>query len=93
MVALVATALYAALRDWHTGKLQVTDFSANTYLDVYQGHVNTFSHIRINRNAAFHVMMTDIYSQASDTSGSPQLKSSAASGVSIAALDLDQLEQ
>ncbi|KAI0254978.1 hypothetical protein BJV78DRAFT_1151819 [Lactifluus subvellereus] len=93
MVALVATALYAALRDWRTGKLQVTDFSANTYLDVYQGHVNTFSHIRINRNAAFHVMMTDIYSQASDTSGSPQLKSSAASGVSIAALDLDQLEQ
>ncbi|KAI0248850.1 hypothetical protein BJV78DRAFT_1284511 [Lactifluus subvellereus] len=93
MVALVATVLYAALRDWRTGKLQVTDFSANTYLDVYQGHVNTFSHIRINRNAAFHVMMTDIYSQASDTSGSPQLKSSAASGVSIAALDLDQLEQ
>ncbi|KAI0250408.1 hypothetical protein BJV78DRAFT_1283210 [Lactifluus subvellereus] len=93
MVALVATALYAALRDWRTGKLQVTDFSANTYLDVYQGHVNTFSHIRINRNAAFHVMMTDIYSQASDTSGSPQLKSSVASGVSIAALDLDQLEQ
>ncbi|KAH9166781.1 hypothetical protein EDB89DRAFT_2075508 [Lactarius sanguifluus] len=34
MVALVATAMYATLNEWRTGKSQVLEFSANTYLDV-----------------------------------------------------------
>ena len=40
------------------------EFSASAYMDVYQGHVNTFRHILDNRERAFHVMMSDIYSQA-----------------------------
>jgi len=33
-------------------------------MDVYQGHVDTFNHIERQRNAAFHLMMRDIYAQA-----------------------------
>jgi hypothetical protein len=40
------------------------EFSANAFYDVYDGHVNTFEHIRQNREDAFHVMMSDIYTQA-----------------------------
>ncbi|KAI9436297.1 hypothetical protein H4582DRAFT_2078895 [Lactarius indigo] len=51
MVALVATALYATLYEWRTGEHQVSEFSQNAYMDVYQGHVNTFKHIQENREA------------------------------------------
>lgn len=65
MVALVATALYAAIHEWHSGKHHSMEFSANVYLDVYQGHINTFHHIRERRSGAFHLMMADLYAQAS----------------------------
>ncbi|KAF8257052.1 hypothetical protein EI94DRAFT_1843047 [Lactarius quietus] len=45
MVALVATALYATIYEWCTGEQQVMEFSANAYLNVYNGHVNTLNHI------------------------------------------------
>ncbi len=32
------------------------EFSANTFLDVYQGHIDTLHHIWDNRTSAFHVM-------------------------------------
>ncbi|KAN0116523.1 hypothetical protein V8E52_005904, partial [Russula decolorans] len=53
MVALVATALYAAIQEWRTGVQRSVEFSTNAYLDVYNGH------------ESFHTMMTDIYRQAS----------------------------
>ena len=56
--------LYAAIKEWETGKQKALDFSANSYLDVYNGNVNTFEHIRTNCKEAFHVMMSDIYAQA-----------------------------
>ena len=40
------------------------DFSANSYLDVYQGHIDTFHHIQDQRPGAFHLMMSNIYAQA-----------------------------
>jgi hypothetical protein len=40
------------------------EFSANAYLDVYFGHVNTLNHIAEQREGAYHVMMADIYAQA-----------------------------
>ncbi|KAN0137014.1 hypothetical protein V8E53_005011 [Lactarius tabidus] len=64
MVALVATALYATLYEWHHGDQQVGELLTNAYLDVYLGHVNTLKHIQENRNGAFHLMMADIYTQA-----------------------------
>ncbi len=56
--------LYAAIYEWRTGHHQVKEFSTNTFMDVYQGHVDTFNHIERQRNAAFHLMMRDIYAQA-----------------------------
>ncbi|KAI9451374.1 hypothetical protein BJY52DRAFT_1191052 [Lactarius psammicola] len=87
MVSLVATALYATLYEWRTGEQQALEFSANAYMDVYHGHVNTFKHILENRERAFHTMMSDIYTQASKFMGNM------VSTIPIADLDLDALEE
>ncbi|KAH9174429.1 hypothetical protein EDB89DRAFT_2149430 [Lactarius sanguifluus] len=88
MVALVATALYATLYEWRNGKQQVTEFSANTYLDVYLGHVNTLNHICVNREGVYHLMMADIFAQASiHTPGNVVVTQP------IADLDLEALEE
>ncbi|KAH9023986.1 hypothetical protein EDB84DRAFT_1564551 [Lactarius hengduanensis] len=52
MVALVATALYATLYEWHGGAQQISEFSANAYLDVYLVNVNTLKHILNNRECS-----------------------------------------
>ncbi|KAN0130984.1 hypothetical protein V8E53_011117 [Lactarius tabidus] len=88
MVALVATALYAALYEWCTGELQVAEFSANAYLDVYLGHMNTLKHIREKCEGAFHLMMADIYKQADSPPNGRQPNS----GVAIAQIDLNLLD-
>ncbi|KAN0129425.1 hypothetical protein V8E53_012757 [Lactarius tabidus] len=67
MVVLVATALYATLHEWKSGKQHAIDFSANTYLNVYCAHIDTFKVIKEKRPNAYHVMMADIYTQASTT--------------------------
>ncbi|KAF8264431.1 hypothetical protein EI94DRAFT_1703253 [Lactarius quietus] len=73
MVALVATAV-------------VAEFSANAFLDVYNGHVNTLKHIRERREGAFHLMMADIYAQA-DMSVATEILV-----VPIADLDIDDID-
>ncbi|KAH9012093.1 hypothetical protein EDB85DRAFT_2159305 [Lactarius pseudohatsudake] len=87
MVALVSTALYASIIEWHTGVQKVVEFSANTYFGVYQAHVNTLEIIRNQQNNAYHKMMSSIYSQACSAVGSDLLLSS-----QITELDLDLLE-
>jgi hypothetical protein len=64
MLTLSTLQLYAALYEWRTGVRQAMGFTANAFLDVYQGHMNTFDHVRAKRGNAFHVMMEDIYSRA-----------------------------
>jgi hypothetical protein len=56
--------LYAAIKEWETGTHKPMEFSASAFMDVYNGHKNTFEHIRMNREDAFHLMMSDIYTQA-----------------------------
>ncbi|KAF8269012.1 hypothetical protein EI94DRAFT_1726289 [Lactarius quietus] len=87
MVALVATALYATLYEWRSGEQQPQEFSANAYMDVYAGHVNTLRHVLENRERAFHLMMSDIYTQASNTPGTTS------AAAPIADLDLNTLEE
>jgi hypothetical protein len=53
--------LYAAIHEWHTGSHQPVEFSANQYLDMYNGHIQMFNHILANCNHAFHTMMADIF--------------------------------
>ena len=45
------------------GEQKDVEFSANAYLDVYNGHVNTLRHIQEHRAGAFHLMMVDIYTK------------------------------
>ncbi|KAF8267786.1 hypothetical protein EI94DRAFT_1801196 [Lactarius quietus] len=87
MVALVVTALYATLYEWCTGEQMTHGFSANSYMDVYAGHVNTLRHVMKNRERAFHVMMSDIYTRADTT---PRTPSAAAP---ITTLDLNMLDE
>ncbi|KAF8269869.1 hypothetical protein EI94DRAFT_1699179 [Lactarius quietus] len=87
MVALVATALYTTLYKWRIGEQQAVEFSANAYMDVYAGHVNTFRHILENRERAFHVMMSDIYARASTTPGT------LSAAAPIAELNLNTLDE
>jgi len=56
--------LYVAIKQWNTGEYKFLEFSANSFLDVYHGHINTFKHICEKREDAFHLMMLDIYLQA-----------------------------
>ena len=53
--------LYAMICEWHTGTHHSINFLANGYLDVYQGHINTLTHIWEHCNNAYHVMISDIY--------------------------------
>ncbi|KAH8980473.1 hypothetical protein EDB92DRAFT_1953940 [Lactarius akahatsu] len=106
MVALVATALYASLREWRTGDLQTTEFSTTTYFDVYRNHISTLEVILNDRESAFHKMMAAIYAQARCV-GNYQLEhhgidcldgwggtvvGNGAAGTPMAQLDLDILE-
>ncbi|KAF8268602.1 hypothetical protein EI94DRAFT_1700100 [Lactarius quietus] len=86
LVALVATALYVTLHEWHTGNQQVMEFSMNTYLDVYQGHINTLQLIWDGQYGAFHSMMVEIYSKASCVP-----KNTEDVGAPVAVLDLSDL--
>ncbi|KAN0124676.1 hypothetical protein V8E53_012645 [Lactarius tabidus] len=88
MVALVATALYAVIFEWRSGKQDVEDFSANSYLDVYLGHIETLREILTQRSGAFHSMMADIYSKASTMPAS----TGSSSGVQTAELNFEELE-
>ncbi|KAF8260875.1 hypothetical protein EI94DRAFT_1811120 [Lactarius quietus] len=87
MVVLVATALYTTLYKWRTGEQQAHEFSANAYMDVYAGHVNTLRHIMENWEGTFHIMMSDIHTWASTTPGTPSM------AAPIAELDLNTLEE
>ncbi|KAF8257639.1 hypothetical protein EI94DRAFT_1817265 [Lactarius quietus] len=83
MVALVATALYVTIYEWRTGEQQIAEFSANAYLDVYHGHINTLNHIQDKCPGAFHLMMADIYHGQ---------QNEANTGVPIAELNLNEID-
>ncbi|KAF8264341.1 hypothetical protein EI94DRAFT_1703322 [Lactarius quietus] len=73
--------LYTTIYKWHTREQQITEFSANAYLNVYHGHEN--------RPGVYHLMMADIYKLACMHK---QLGNETNSSVPIADLDLDNLE-
>ena len=56
--------LYAAIKDWHTGVLDPKKFTADVYLDVYNGNKFTLQTIKAQRPGAFHLMMADVYTLA-----------------------------
>ena len=52
------------LHEWKTGAQEAVEFSTTGYLDVYYGHIGTLTHIKDQRENAYHMMMADIYTKA-----------------------------
>lgn len=56
--------IYAAIHEWRTGTHKSNDFSADAFLDVYNGHILTMKYIWTERPRAFHLMMKELYNLA-----------------------------
>ncbi|KAH9013363.1 hypothetical protein EDB85DRAFT_1877070, partial [Lactarius pseudohatsudake] len=65
MLALVATAIHAALEDLTTGIRRKMDFNADFYEDVYLSHMKFLSHIRSGSIGKYHRLMANLFTQAS----------------------------
>jgi hypothetical protein len=64
LISNINPQLYAAIQEWRKGTQEVVEFSMNAYLDVYQGHVETFNFIKGRRVDTYNTILGDIYSQA-----------------------------
>ena len=53
-----------SLYEWHTGEHRSLDFSANMFIDVYNGHIATLKGAEGDNASGFHGMMADIYAKA-----------------------------
>ncbi|KAN0137667.1 hypothetical protein V8E53_004492 [Lactarius tabidus] len=84
MVALVATGLFAALKEWGTGEHKHYDFTANMNTDAYDGHILSLNKIEAAQNGFYHCMMADIYHLASSNTSQ--------AAVLVPALDMSMLE-
>ncbi|KAI0245598.1 hypothetical protein BJV78DRAFT_1287423 [Lactifluus subvellereus] len=62
MVALVATAVYAALYEWKTGARIIIKFEGNVFATIYRGLYNTLETIKSTNRTAFHAIMSKLYS-------------------------------
>lgn len=51
-----------SLYEWHTGEHQSLDFSANMFVDVYNGHIATLKGAEGDNASGFHGMMADTVS-------------------------------
>ena len=49
-----------ALKEWATGRHKHQDFSANSNLDAYKGHINSLNNIKATQKGFYHRMMRDI---------------------------------
>ncbi|OJT06024.1 hypothetical protein TRAPUB_1711 [Trametes pubescens] len=70
MLALVATALHAAIEDCKYGHKQPCDFSSNDYWNVYKDHIQELSSIRRDGPLQYHVLMHGLWRQISTPMGS-----------------------
>ncbi|KAI0349242.1 hypothetical protein OH77DRAFT_1415399 [Trametes cingulata] len=64
MLALVGTALHAALTEWRLGFQKALAFSGDSFLDAYNEHVLLLQDIKAKNPRAYHVMMHRLYQRA-----------------------------
>ncbi|EIW53614.1 uncharacterized protein TRAVEDRAFT_23899 [Trametes versicolor FP-101664 SS1] len=69
MLALVATALHAAIEDCKHNRVQPRDFSSNDYWGVYKDHIQELSTIRTHGPVQFHVLMHGFWRRISTPMG------------------------
>ncbi|KAF8993350.1 hypothetical protein BDQ17DRAFT_1331727 [Cyathus striatus] len=62
MLALIATMVYACLRDWKSGELNShSDFSVDFLTDMYRDHIEFLGNILDGSKAKYHRMMHNLY--------------------------------
>ncbi|KAI0629512.1 hypothetical protein C8Q77DRAFT_1065182, partial [Trametes polyzona] len=69
MLALVATAIYAAIDDCMNSRHHPRDFTANNYWNKYKDFVNELSNIRTNGPQQYHALMHGLWRRIIDPSG------------------------
>ncbi|KAJ8456690.1 hypothetical protein ONZ51_g11974 [Trametes cubensis] len=69
MLALVATALHAAIEDCKHGYTQPRDFSTNDYSGIYVDHIQELTAIRVQGPNQYHVLMHGLWRQISTPLG------------------------
>ncbi|KAA1474228.1 hypothetical protein DENSPDRAFT_852144 [Dentipellis sp. KUC8613] len=84
LVALAYTAVYASIYEHRTGTHEKTDFSSNTFLDVYDGHIGTLAHMAATHGLSFHKLMSDLYTALT---GAVSGSATVARSVAIASID------
>ncbi|KDQ49254.1 hypothetical protein JAAARDRAFT_201037 [Jaapia argillacea MUCL 33604] len=73
MLALAATAVYAALTDWSTGEYKRTDFSASVYYGTYRKHIASLAKIEKNPTK-YHKLLRKVYVLASGSNADHSVK-------------------
>ncbi|KAF9001298.1 hypothetical protein BDQ17DRAFT_1426593 [Cyathus striatus] len=89
MLTLIATMVYACLRDWKSGELNSrSDFSVDFLTDVYRDHIEFLGNILDGSKAKYHCMMHNLYIiSATHSKGSLP-----ASNNAIGLLNFDEME-
>ncbi|CAL1712333.1 unnamed protein product [Somion occarium] len=77
MVALVATTLEAAIKDWRSGSYVNTDFNAGRVIETYLTHIQNLLNIQEKNPSGYHFIMTTLYDLASSGQKFSALKASA----------------
>ncbi|KDR72040.1 hypothetical protein GALMADRAFT_74336, partial [Galerina marginata CBS 339.88] len=96
IVALAATAFFAALYEWREGKKVKTNrakaekFEGDNFKKVYDRHVETLSGLKKKVNA-HHQVMSSLYSKVTDNNSQADT-SAFIKGSALAVLDLDGLD-
>ncbi|KAG6825967.1 hypothetical protein H0H92_001683 [Tricholoma furcatifolium] len=91
MVAMVATATYAAIDDWNSGFLKKSEFNADAYEDIYRGHELFLNNIRSEKPRAYHRLMADLFSEVCNSQGAHSAQTVASNAMSL--LDLAAMEE
>ncbi|TBU36602.1 hypothetical protein BD309DRAFT_878102 [Dichomitus squalens] len=92
MLALVGTAIHAALSGWRLGFLDPQAFSADAYVDAYNEHITLLTGIKSQNARGYHTMMHRLFTRASN-SVAPSLvtntSNTALSHVDFSAMEID----
>ncbi|KAI0245420.1 hypothetical protein BJV78DRAFT_1287891 [Lactifluus subvellereus] len=89
MVALAATAVYCALREWKNGQCVNLSFTQAAFEDIYQGHINTLKELREKHPNQSHHVMSALYNAVTKSRPQPATASSSA----LTMLRLDEVDE
>ncbi|KAI0826681.1 hypothetical protein BC628DRAFT_1320049 [Trametes gibbosa] len=90
MLALVATALHAAIEDCKHNHMQPRDFTANDYWGIYKDHIQELSTIRTHSPVQYHVLMHGFWRRISTPMGTSGLSGGPRkSFLNVAAMDIE----